>query len=120
MHTSVVPFFYVFFAIVLGLGWAFARRRLSEKEFKAWQWRERHPYALWFRSCLGMLLLFELLCLTVAYLTDSSMSGLLDVENQFVALLMATMIATLAFSFWYWNGVALYRARLLTDRSLDA
>ncbi len=125
---SVVPFLYLIFAVVLGIGWKFARRKLTEKELKAWEWREQHPYAMWVRVCLGAFLFFDAMVLAFLYIgslifhqplsgSGSELAPFFKLESQFVSFLMAAMIGTLAFSFWYWNGVALYRSKLLDDRS---
>ena len=110
-------------AVLFGLARMYARRRLSDKEMVAWHWREAHPYACWLRivlaSGLVMITIIFVLFTAVEVIVQkqsfqSVMRGLLsNGEPAMGILFMSFVIGTIVFSFWYWNGLALYRGRLL-------
>jgi hypothetical protein len=110
-------------AVLFGLAWKFARRRLSDREMLAWQWREDHPYACWLRVVVAsgtmlIAMIFILFTAIEVYVQKQSFRSVMDrqlaaYEPALMTLVMSLVIGTIVFSFWYWNGLALYRGRLL-------
>jgi ABC-type proline/glycine betaine transport system permease subunit len=112
--------------LVLGLAvsWWYARRKLSDREMAAWQWRAEHPYLMWVRFLI--VAFFGILVAICAYTVNENLAyRALSFETILFALrtipgrylfdlwLFSVVIGSVVFAFWFWNGLALYRGRLL-------
>jgi hypothetical protein len=113
-------------ALLVGLGvsWKYARRQLSEREMAAWRWRSDHPYLIWIRFLI--VAFFAFLVATCVYTINETLAyRSLNTETVLFAVrtipgrylfnlwLFSIVIGSVVFSFWFWNGLALYRGKLL-------
>jgi hypothetical protein len=110
--------------IGLGVSWKYARRKLSDSEMTAWRWRADHPYQIWVRFLIVSF--FAFLVATCVYVVNETLTyRTLSAETVLFALrtipgrylfnlwLFSVVIGSVVFAFWFWNGLALYRGRLL-------
>ena len=120
--------------LIVGLGvcWKYARRTLSDSEMVAWRWRADHPYVMRIRFLI--VASFGILVATCFYTVNENLVyRALSAETVLFALrtipgrylfnlwLFSVVIGSVVFSFWYWNGLALYRGRLLeADRPIPS
>jgi hypothetical protein len=122
----LIPFlaFGSVFALVMGCCWKYARRRLSDKEMAAWQWRSEHAFACWLRFVtasfltltvmfIGSFTAFETFRSPNVSVVTILTNYLQSLEPLLGMLFVSTVIGSMVFGFWFWNGIALYRGRLL-------
>jgi len=112
--------------LVVGLGasWRYARRKLSDREMVAWQWRAEHPYQMWIRFLIvAFFAILVAICVhTVnenlafrALSTETVLFALRTIPGRYLfdLWLFSVVIGSVVFAFWFWNGLALYRGKLL-------
>jgi len=112
----------VILALVIGCCWWFSRRTLNAKEISAWEWRVKHPVALWLgmvsATCLFLAIAwFGMYISTPRWQRNDPHDWLGHLVTTFLLGAVGTISGSIAFLFWYRNGVSRYKRHLAALQS---